>query len=788
MLNIRIRHRCHLAASIVAFWAIVVGVTSAQNGLDLFVNACQFSGANPQIIWSGHAEYELQVSTPKKSDAEIKDEIAQKVGSLQAVADSQKDRQTRAHIESIVKLMPATISARNTGVHRSRIGLLFNGNSFSGKRRYEVANFDLATEKWEKPTVSIRANAQRESGTNALWDESAAMATVSSSNFGAPEFQEFGRIRGPYSRLVIAALTEGGTDSSGELSPDIISKFKRELVKNAKSGASVPFSVVGESKYDGNSVASIVETRIKNSRSQEIVSQRYWIDQARGYVCPLVQLFDKSGKLAMEWKSSNYFLDRQSGLWFPENHTYTEFEPDSGKAHKVQQFHVDRNGFWFNRTVADSEFAIELPQNAKVMDARHTPPLMYTSGKRVTLTLENIDGDLGKVLESGPGKVFEAPTLAKQMDLRRSLLIVFNIIVVTALLLFIIFRNRRRSNALMLLIVTTSLCGCSKSSIDSSYKSHPAVVVVPSTVNFGQVREDTENLQLSFTIKNVCTESVRISQIVSACGCTAPKLTETTLLPNDIVNVPLSVRVRDRVGKFSTNVFVYASTSKKPIIVPVQGRIVRDIWCGTPTIRCSVSESDKIARGVFTIHTIDWPDVQFDLERIGKDFSIKEISRSQSMNETLIKFVFTTKIDTGLNAKKTYLNLKPLDGRITPLEIAVICFRVDAGRAPHSLGPERVSIGAVEASGMLQFALFGEPEILSSLMISRVDNVPSGVLVELDAYVPLKGSRTITVKALKTAKNGAFNGAIHFKSSVNQDISVTLLGRVTSKTNRIAEL
>jgi hypothetical protein len=86
--------------------------------------------------------------------------------------------------------------------------------------------------------------------------------------------------------------------------------------------------------------------------------QRYWIDASRGYVCPLIQFYDNSGKLTEEWKSSDYFLHEKSGLWFPVQYTHTEFVAEMGEIREQRRCQLDRETLRINQPVADAEFAI----------------------------------------------------------------------------------------------------------------------------------------------------------------------------------------------------------------------------------------------------------------------------------------------------------------------------------------------------------------------------------------------------------------------------------------------
>ena len=70
------------------------------------------------------------------------------------------------------------------------------------------------------------------------------------------------------------------------------------------------FRVVGQVQYDKNALASVIESKMENGT----VFERYHIDASRGFICPLVQIYDKkTGKLTEEYTSSEFFFHEKTG-------------------------------------------------------------------------------------------------------------------------------------------------------------------------------------------------------------------------------------------------------------------------------------------------------------------------------------------------------------------------------------------------------------------------------------------------------------------------------------------
>ena|GEM_PF-6742462 len=161
------------------------------------------------------------------------------------------------------------------------------------------------------------------------------------------------------------------------------------------------------------------------------------------------------------------------------------------------------------------------------------------------------------------------------------------------------------------------------------------VTVNPKILDFGQVNESEKQVSVSLTLKNYSKHDVNIVSVKTGCGCASIKLPQSTLEAGAFISIPVTVNISGRRGKFEESVRIEIAGYKDQIItVPIKGTIVHDIWFEQPMIWCSVKESEMSAESEFEIHTVDFPNVQFDLKLHEEALSINEIKRTKIEGQT----------------------------------------------------------------------------------------------------------------------------------------------------------
>lgn len=446
-----------LAASVLLGLSVALSAGRAevrgdeQPGVDLFIEACRHQGLNPVQIRSGYAEFELEIKTPPLSEQEIQKRIDDHIELVRTRMAKAVTDVGRRSVEQQIRDTPAFIRAQNVGIERSRSKVLFRGNDRSeGYRRHEILRFDPVTATWSgKPEVLVQRG-MNERGGSVMWNPQARHAMVLDTVWSSEEFQAFGRLQGEPSRVATALLLQGSNPSEFRFTPQGIASFTSMVAQMERGGTIAAYRLVGEERYDGDAVAKVVESRKKTAGKDQVL-QRYWIDPARGYVCPLIELYDDSGRVTERWKSSDYFLQEPSGLWFPALHVHTTFKPQTELFAEERTYRLDPRALLINQAVGDADFAVDLPTGARVLDGRGQAQVSYKATKPVTLSL----GRRALDLQSIPGLV---PLLTSRKDdlgpllrvdwigsvLKQHWLAVVNGVILTALLGAIAWKAFRR--------------------------------------------------------------------------------------------------------------------------------------------------------------------------------------------------------------------------------------------------------------------------------------------------------------------------------------------------------
>lgn len=368
-------------------------------GVDLFIEACRHQGLNPAQMRSGYAEFELEVKTQPLTEAEIQQNIEQEIAAVRRVIAMAKNDLMRQKIEKTLDDVPSRVRAHSRGVKLQKMKVLFRGNDVrSGDRRQEIVRFDPVTDMWD-PTPDIIMRRGVEKGADSvLWQPAARLAMVLGEPASIDEFQEFGRVQGEPCRFATALLLRGADALEFQFTANGIALLKSKAADMERSGGFSAYRLAGNATYDSNAVARIVESSMITGGKSHLL-QRYWIDPDRGYVCPLVELYDDSGSVTERWRSSQYFLHESSGLWFPAIHIHSTFVRKVGQDVEERTYRLNPRTFQLNQAVGDEEFAIQLPKGAAVLDTRATEVARYKVIKPASLCLsrERLD------LRSTPG-------------------------------------------------------------------------------------------------------------------------------------------------------------------------------------------------------------------------------------------------------------------------------------------------------------------------------------------------------------------------------------------------
>jgi hypothetical protein len=305
------------------------------------------------------------------------------------------------------------------------------------KRFFEIAYFDNANKMWGEPIKVIRADHFGKSDVNVLWESSGGFADLGREPFTLADFHCFGRIQGTAADLVTFSLLAPNRGTDFFFSQKSIENLKKTLEKlDLEPGYSI-LKIAGDTTYDEDATALILETKVEDK-----MSQRYWVDRSRGYVCPLIQYYD-DGRLVEEYKSSNYIQHAQTGLWYPTVHVETKYSPNTGKMIEQREFQVNSSTLQLNQAVNENEFFIDIPEGVNVID-RRTPKseVRYISTEKGTLSLAKGGLDLDKMSWLYKEEKVDFTLRPAVWDAKRYVLMSIGILLIL-IWLFLMWRKRR---------------------------------------------------------------------------------------------------------------------------------------------------------------------------------------------------------------------------------------------------------------------------------------------------------------------------------------------------------
>ena len=132
--------------------------------------------------------------------------------------------------------------------------------------------------------------------------------------------------------------------------------------------------------------------------------------------------------------------------------------------------------------------------------------------------------------------------------------------------------------------------------------------------------------------------------------------------------------------------------------------------------------------------------------------------------------------------------LVPLDKRVKPLVIPVVCFRpslrykglsAQDNEAVRLVRPDRINLGVISRGEERRFEVSGPSKLVNSLKVAGLDNLPEGTKVELH---PINGSEKdsldVTIRLAKSAPWGLLDGRVRLTSPDGYKYSIEVFGIV----------
>lgn len=307
------------------------------------------------------------------------------------------------------------------------------------------------------------------------------------------------------------------------------------------------------------------------------------------------------------------------------------------------------------------------------------------------------------------------------------------------------------------------------------------VVAEPSTLDFGYVNEDKGTLELSLQLRNCSATAVKITHVRADCGCTVAKVSQTIVPPNENVEVKVSVRVAGYKGKFNRNINFEIDGEEESVTVPVTGFITSDVWFAGTVIQVFPKKERTVEKIALELHTVDFPNVQFDLNLSNAIFTLHETKRIKDETYTRICFELTVKTDGIMRTQFYRLSIVPADKRIKQLSIPVGVYvasrewrlkDTEIEQNTNYLSSERVNVGLLPRGELKRARVFGDVKELTGLRVEKIENFPDGTIIDLPPFEGTKNlgsqnemGRCVSITVPESTKVGQIRGSVHFIDS-----------------------
>jgi hypothetical protein len=398
-----------------------------ENDLELLINACRNSGMNPTLIFSGRVEIESSFR-PYGTEGELQRAIDKRFSDAEKIFSKEK----------IQRMKESMLLMEREGI-RNRHHVLFKGNEpFQGKRLSEIRSYNPITKQWaDVKKISFGHGNPNfpESCEFLYWEPISRRASITENFTAVPEFHRFGRIQGRFANEAIDILLSKTSRNKFVFPTKGVDAFRKFL-----NDSGFVINNVGEKKYDDGAVSSVIEIK----KDEKLIG-RICIDISKGYICPLIEYFDVESDSAEELKSSDYFLHKESGLWFPVNHSQKFYKITTGKTAHSFSYKLNPETLNINQAVSDDEFCVNIPVGGKVEDNRRSRNRHYVANESGTLSLAKGGLDLDRMswLRTTDGDVLIQQAVAERTVVMQIILISLGIALIF-LSIYLRIRNRTK--------------------------------------------------------------------------------------------------------------------------------------------------------------------------------------------------------------------------------------------------------------------------------------------------------------------------------------------------------
>ena len=110
-------------------------------------------------------------------------------------------------------------------------------------------------------------------------------------------------------------------------------------------------------------------------------------------------------------------------------------------------------------------------------------------------------------------------------------------------------------------------------------KAQPKMVLDKELHNYGEIFESSNGRSV-FTISNVGTDTLKITQVHAECGCTTPKLGMYEIPPGRSTVMNVKYEAKGRIGQFNKKIAIYSNSNPAVKLVYISGLVKPDALNG----------------------------------------------------------------------------------------------------------------------------------------------------------------------------------------------------------------
>ena len=327
-----------------------------------------------------------------------------------------------------------------------------------------------------------------------------------------------------------------------------------------------------------------------------------------------------------------------------------------------------------------------------------------------------------------------------------------------------------RALPLLLLLV---VCGCAK---NEAVKSEGSELAVADAIDIGQVRVKDSPVATSFSVANHSSVSAEIDEIQSGCGCTVIDLPQKTIRAGETLDVPVKIDLFGRKGEFNADLLVRFKSGELRHI-RILGTIIDDLWYSGQSIRFYIGQDQEVVSKDFSISTVDYPDIQFEIDTNDPDVRLSELSRSSQSGETRILFQLIVQ-NANKSRTSSRIDLIPTNVDLPKLTVPVFYHHL-SGSQKQYLATSQINLGEVKRNENLSVKVYGDRSFLRG--VHKVLAVSQDDVISAVSHAMPTDSDYLEVMVSITGHQGLVRGSLVLFSHDDNEATVQVSGIVVSE-------